>query len=91
MNSGVLNVVLHVVQTKEIADELRKIITLPNVTIAFYGQALCGVHYHGKRPSVIICDYDNRIKFGWERDGRDWESVVLRPAAHRDVIYVRNT
>lgn len=66
-----MDVVIIVVQTKEMAEALRQLIPLPNVIITFYGANILGFHRGGKRPSIAICAYE-------EREGCEWTNVVLR-------------
>lgn len=65
-----MNVVIIVMQTKEMAEQLRQITTLPNVIITFYGANILGFSRGGKRPNIAICAYE-------EREGCVWTNTVL--------------
>lgn len=64
-------IIIIVVQTKEMAEQLRQIIPLPNVIVTFYGANILGFNRGGKRPSIAICAYE-------EREGYKWTNEVLR-------------
>lgn len=76
------DVIIIVVQTKEKMEDLRNIITLPNVIITFYGANICGFNYRGKRPNIAICDYE-------EREGYDWTRQVLIAGITKDAKIIR--
>lgn len=66
-----MDVIIIVVQTKELAEQLRQIITLPNVIITFYGANILGFNRGGVRPNIALCAYE-------ERGGCGWTNEVLR-------------
>ncbi|MBG9736583.1 hypothetical protein [Paenibacillus alvei] len=78
--------VLFVVQTREEAAELNANFPEPDVDkfrAVFCGQDILGLNYRGKRPNVIVMDYVELT----DKHTR-WTNEVLRPCAHRNVIWI---
>lgn len=78
--------VLFVVQTKEEASELNAIFPESDVDkyhAIFCGQDILGINYRGRRPNVIVMDYEELT----DKHGR-WTTEVLRPSADYNAIWI---
>ncbi|UJF36545.1 hypothetical protein [Paenibacillus hexagrammi] len=78
---------LIVVQTRRTAEEINARLAHPVGHFAaravFVGEALCGIHFRGQRPNMIITQYDPQSM----RDLK-WEREVLKPAVAQDAVWL---
>lgn len=74
-----------VVQTKDIADKINEALPVADgstrVEAIFYGQLICGAHYYGQRPNIIIEKYT-------DVGGGTWTNEILRAGAARDAVFI---